>query len=148
MQYDIRVENLQRQDTASVHTTCTTDEIAEPLSAIFSEVMAHIAASGVHPTGGAFGRYVPEQDGFQVEAGFTVSAPIPAAGRVVPGELPGGEAATCLHIGPYDEVAAAYEAIDSWLREHHREASAPPWELYLTGPEVQPPQTKVFFPLR
>ncbi len=148
MGYEIRIKKLQRQDTAVVHASCGLEEIGEVLSGIFSEVMAHILASGVQPAGGAFGRYEPVQAGFRVEAGFTVTAPVVAAGRVEPGELPGGEAATCLHVGPYEGVAEAYEAVESWMREQGREASGPAWEVYLTGPEAQPPQTEVFFPLR
>ena len=148
MGYDIQIKNLQRQDTAVVHATCGLDEIGDVLAGIFSDVMAHILASGVQPAGGAFGRYEPVESGFRVEAGFTVTAPVVAAGRVEPGELPGGEAATCLHVGTYESVSEAYEAVESWMREHHREASGPPWEVYLTGPEAQPPQTEVVFPLR
>jgi effector-binding domain-containing protein len=148
MEYEIQVKQLQRQDTAVIHATCGSADIGEVLSGIFSEVMAHIAASGVQPAGGAFGRYEPAPPGFRIEAGFTVTTPVVGGGRVEPGELPGGEAATCLHVGPYDTVSAAYEAVESWMRENGREAGGPPWEVYLTGPEVQPPQTEVVFPLR
>jgi effector-binding domain-containing protein len=148
MSYEIQIRQLERQDTAFVRATCRWDEIGAVLSGIFAEVTAQISASGAQPTGGAFGRYTPGETEVGIEAGFTIATPIVSAGRVEAGELPGGEAAVCLHVGPYDAVAAAYEAIETWIREQGREASGAAWEVYLTGPEVQPPRTEVVFPLR
>jgi AraC family transcriptional regulator len=148
MSYDIEVRRLERQDTAVVRARCAWDQIAPTLGSIFGEVMAHLGATGAVPAGGAFGRYTPRGAEVDIEAGFTVTAPIAAGGRVEAGELPGGDAAVCLHVGPYEQVAAAYEAVQAWIAEHGRELAGAPWEVYLTPPEEQPPKTEVVFPLR
>jgi effector-binding domain-containing protein len=148
MGYEIEVRRLQPQHTAVVRTRCPWDKIAETLGGIFGEVMARIGATGAQATGGVFGRYDPGMSDVGIEAGFTVAAPITPAGRVEASELPGGDAAVTLHVGDYGSVAAAYEAIEAWMREQGREAAGPAWELYLTPPEEQPQRTEVFFPLR
>ncbi len=147
MGYDIEVRLLERQHTAVVRAKCRRDEIADTLGGIFSEVWSLIGATGAQPAGVAFARYTPEAADIAIEAGFTVAAPVARAGRVEPGELPGGEAAVCLHIGAYEEVAAAYAAVQTWMKEHQRVLSGAPWEAYLTPPEEQPPRTEVVFPL-
>ena len=148
MGYDIEVRQLQRQDTAVIRAKCRWDQLGDTLSGIFAEVWSHINTTGAQPTGIAFARYRPETAEVGIEAGFTVAAPIARGGRVEPGELPGGEAAVCLHVGPYEEVAAAYEAVQTWMAEHQREANGAAWEVYLSPPEEQPPRTEVVFPLR
>jgi effector-binding domain-containing protein len=49
-------------------------------------------------------------------------------------------------------MGGAYEAIDAWIAEHHREAAGPIRETYLNGPaEVGGPSeylTEVEVPLR
>ncbi len=147
MTSDIEVRQLEPQHTAVVRAKCRWDQIAETLGGIFGEVWSQISAAGAAPTGGAFGRYTPEGADVIIEAGFTVAAPMTPGGRVVQGELPGGEAAVCLHVGPYEEVAAVYEAVQAWMREHQRQPRGAPWEVYLTPPEEQPPRTEVVFPL-
>ena len=148
MGYDIEVRQLERQDTAVVRAKCRLDQIGETLGGIFSEVWSLIGATGAQPTGVAFARYAPEAAEISIEAGFTVAAPIARGGRVEPGVLPGGEAAVCLHIGAYEDVTAAYEAVQAWMKEHQREPNGAPWEVYLSPPEEQPPRTEVVFPLR
>ena len=148
MAYDIEVRRLERRYTAVVRTRCPRDKIADTIGGIFDEVMARINTTGAQPTGGVFGRYEPGMSDVGIEAGFTIAQPIAPAGRVEAGELPGGEAAVTLHVGDYGGVAAAYEAIEAWMRQHEREPAGVPWELYLTPPEVEPQRTEVFFPLR
>jgi effector-binding domain-containing protein len=67
-------------------------------------------------------------------------------GRVVPGSLPGGEVATTTHVGSYDDVAAAYSAVERWLDDQGLVPVGDPWESYLDGPEVAQPRTVVCFP--
>jgi effector-binding domain-containing protein len=147
MSYSIEVRRLDRQDAAVVRARCRWDQISDTLGGIFSEVWSAISASGGAPLGGAFGRYTPQGDEVEIEAGFTVAGPVTPSGRVESSELPGGEAAVCLHVGPYDQVAAAYEAVVSWMSANGRTPAGAPWEVYLTPPEEQPPKTEVVFPL-
>ncbi len=145
--YAIEVQQRERTDTAVVHASCKLEEIPQTLSGIFSEVAATAARGGAQPRG-VFGRYNPKPDGFDIEAGFTIDRPIQSSGRVEASELPGGECAVTLHVGSYDTIGLAYEAVQQWIAANGRRVAGAPWEVYLTGPEVQPPRTEVVFPLR
>ncbi|HET8616715.1 MAG TPA: GyrI-like domain-containing protein [Actinomycetales bacterium] len=148
MGYDVTTVELPEQPTAVVRGTVPTEGIAAFLGRSFGEIMAVVGPAGLQPAGPAFARYTAGgASGWQVEAGFVLPRPLDGArGNVEPCSLPGGTAARTLHVGDYGGVGSAYEAIGAWLPEHELEASGPPWECYLDGPEVAQPRTEVYQP--
>ncbi|HEY5186809.1 MAG TPA: GyrI-like domain-containing protein [Actinomycetes bacterium] len=148
MEYQVEKVEVEEQPTAVVRGLVSEAGIAEFLGGAFAEIMGVVGAQGLHPTGPPFGCYVPGENGFEVEAGFPISGPVKPAGRVIASSLPGGPAVQVLHKGPYSGVAGAYEAAESWLAEHGWEATGPPWESYLDGPDVAEPRTLVYLPSR
>jgi effector-binding domain-containing protein len=42
--------------------------------------------------------------------------------------------AYALHVGPYAEIARAYQALTLWMQEHGHESAGAPRESYLVGP--------------
>ena len=139
--YEIHLADLQRRPAAVVAAHVELPEIAEFLGGAFAEVMATLGEQGIRPAGPPFGRYVPTDGGFDVEAGFPVERAVAAHGRVVPADLPGGSVAYTVHTGAYDEVGAAYEATAHWLIDMDSPPRARAWENYLDGPEVPRPRT-------
>ena len=148
MVHTVEVRQLSRTDTAVVRVTCSMDEIGENLGSIFEELLQYLDSSGL-PLGGAFGRFTMGDGEGQVdvEAGFTTARPIAASGRIEPGELPSGEAAVCLHVGPHDEVGAAYQAIAEWVTSEKRRPLPPAWEVYLSILDEDQPRAEVVLPL-
>ncbi len=139
--------DLQEQHVAVVRAHVTVDEMPGFLGGAFSEVINVLDKQGLHPTGAPFGRYsVPEAGAFDAEVGFPCNDVVKPEGRVEAGELPGGRAARSMHIGPYGDVGAAYEAAVDWLTEEGYVVEGHPWECYLDGPEVAEPRTEVFIP--
>lgn len=149
MTYSVEVRHLSEMDTAEIHTRVPLANIGETMGSIFREVYEYLNRIGVVTPGQAFGCYVMHEQEQEVEiaAGFTTVHAVPGEGRIQPGRLPGGDAAVCLHVGPYDGIAKAYETIAVWLQSHGRRQAGPPWEVYLSPPEEVPPRTEVFFPL-
>ena len=43
---------------------------------------------------------------------------------------PAGTVATTVHMGPYDQMKPAHEAIHQWARENGRKLAGPSWEVY------------------
>lgn len=148
MRYETQFVDLEAQHAAAVRGhVASTEELPEFLGSGFGEVINVLDKQGLHPTSAPFGRYRPTGDGgFDVEIGFPCSAVVEPEGRVVPAELPGGRVARVLHVGPYDDVGAAYEALMSWIIDEGCVATGEPWESYLDGPEVANPRTEVFVP--
>jgi effector-binding domain-containing protein len=149
MSYDPEIKTLEARSTAVVRTTAPMSGIAEALASIYGEVIAYLGRMGVTPVE-AFARYTIRDGGaaVDIEAGFSTTRPVEPEGRIGAGSLPGGEAATVLHAGPYDEVGAAYEALGAWLAEKGRAQEGQPWEVYLSMPDEVPPRTLVVFPLK
>ena len=147
MRYETQFVDLQAQHTAVVREHVTAEEIAEFLGPAFGEVIHVLDKQGLHPTGAPFGRWsIAEEGGFDAEVGFPCNDVVKHDGRVEASELPGGRVARTMHVGPYGDVAAAYEAAISWLTDEGCVTVATPWECYLDGPEVPEPRTEVFIP--
>ena len=140
--------DLQAQPTAAVRGHAPGDGIAGFLGGVFGEVMGTLARQHVTPAGPPYGRYVPTGGGFDVEAGFPVHAEIRPEGRVEALSLPGGRVARTLHVGSYETVAEAYDAVTAWLTDNGLEPAGAPWESYLDGPEVAEPRTEIYVPCR
>jgi effector-binding domain-containing protein len=149
MSYEPEIVTREAMPTAVVRTTVPMSGIAEALSGIYSEVVAYLGRAGVTPIE-AFARYTVRDGGaaVDIEAGFSATGPVQPEGRIEAESLPGGEAATVLHVGPYDQVGEAYEALAAWLAGKGRQQEGQPWEVYLSMPDEVPPRTLVVFPLR
>lgn len=147
--YEIQIADLQEQHVALVRGHVSVEQIPAFLGAAYSEVPGVAARQGLALTGAPYGRYRFDADGtLQIEAGFPVSGVVTAEGRVEPGTLPGGTVARTMHVGPYDGVAAAYDAARSYLTDNGFEPAGEAWECYLDEPEVANPRTEVFLPCR
>jgi effector-binding domain-containing protein len=85
-----------------------------------------------------------------LEIGFPFAQKLEVEGEVLEGEIPGGKAAECLHVGPYDQVGAAYDALQKWMEANRHTPSGVAYEFYLNDPQITPAaelQTQVVFPL-
>jgi effector-binding domain-containing protein len=73
-------------------------------------------------------------------------------GQVVAATLPGGSIASTVHVGPYEDLPAAYDAVYTWITEHGGQPAGDMWEVYETDPDEHPDpstwRTRVFVPFR
>ncbi|MFX1450114.1 MAG: GyrI-like domain-containing protein, partial [Promethearchaeota archaeon] len=86
-----------------------------------------------------------------IEIGFPVSKKLSGKGDIKVNEIPGGKFATCLHKGPYDKIAPAYNALTEWIKNNGYETTGVAYEIYLNDPRETPPQeleTQIMFPLK
>lgn len=147
--YQVSIEQVPQRPTAVVRATVPHDGVGPFIGKAFGEVMQAMGAQHVHPAGEPFAQYRIAGDGsFEIAAGFPVSEPIVAMGEVVPMDLPAGTVAQTMHVGAYDEVNAAYEALVAWINAEGYQVAGDPWESYLDGPEVAKPRTVIRMPCR
>jgi effector-binding domain-containing protein len=127
------------------------DEMGPRISAAFEAVMAQLEQGGVTPTGPAVASYERAGDGFDVAAGFPVDEPFEPAGAVTRLAVGGREVAHTTHLGPYDRLPDAYEALRSDVEAGGRALvdDAPMWEEYWSTPDSPPEDTRteVFWPV-
>jgi effector-binding domain-containing protein len=150
--YEVKVVQLQPQHAAVIRFQCAPGDVPRHLGPAYGEIGGYLHKLELeHEDAKVYARFLSLGPTMDVEAGFTVAGPIQASGRVTPGQLPGGEAATTLHVGPYEGLAAATEAVRSWIAANRREAAGGPWEVYVDDPEEVPAselKTEVYVPLK
>lgn len=87
-----------------------------------------------------------DQPGYiDVEFGVGIKAPFTGLGKVHPVALPAGEVATTTHLGPYNELGAAHQAIVAWCRANSRTPAGPRWEVYGHWNANEQPRTDVYY---
>ena len=137
--YEIQPGIADEQPTAVAEATLPVDHIGPWLTKTYGAVAGVLAHQSVQPVGPPFSRFHRFDAGrFAVEAGFPVASVIDASGDVRASSLPGGRVARTMHVGPYDEMEPAYEALASWVRAEGGELVGDAWEIYYSDPQVEP----------
>jgi effector-binding domain-containing protein len=139
----VSVMPLERKNTAVIRVQCAPSEIGANMGMIIPEVYRYVQEVGATAAGPPFARHY-ESSGATVdfEAGVPVVEPVAGKGRIKPGTLPGGDTATIVHVGPYQELPRSYAVLEEWFETHGREVGDAMWEVYLTDPGVEPDPQK------
>ncbi len=153
MNYKIVVRETDPQPMMAIRATCRAAEIGAILQEILPEVWRFLEAKKVKPAGPPFTRFFSYDDGVvDLEGGIPVEKTVDGEGRIAAGELPGGPAATTLHIGPYNTLPEAHDALHTWMHEHNKVSAGPQWEFYRTDPGREPDpsrwETELIWPIR
>jgi effector-binding domain-containing protein len=143
------------QATAVISADLSVPEIKLWFGPALGRIAGWLGARGVPIVGSPFARYHlldGASERFEVEAGFPVGGPVEGDGDIQPSSLPGGPIARTVHVGPYDGLGVAYEALATWVADQHGELAGDPWEIYESDPNEQPDpatwRTLVFQPYR
>lgn len=152
MPYEIEEKTIEAQPIVSIRTQCRVAEVGPILKEILPEVFVYLDERGAKPCGPPFTRYHSfDGTNCDIEAGFPVAESQEGEGRVKSGELPGGRVVSTVHIGPYEDLPKAHDALDEWLREHGKKSRGPQWESYKTDPGQEPDphkrQTELIWPI-
>jgi len=133
----------EEQLTAVIHLTVPRAEISIFMGPAIAEIMSIITAQGAAITGLCFS-YHPKRptDTFDFEAGFPVSLPITAAGRVKMSKLPAVKVVRTIYQGGYEGLGAAWGEFCKWIEAEELNVQESLWECYLTGPESSPDPAK------
>ena len=80
----------------------------------------------------------------------SAAAPLetPGGRKLMPRTLEGGQVASTVFVGSYEELAAPYQALAAWIGEHGYQVAGPTQEIYMSGPdEPGPPVTEIRMPI-
>jgi effector-binding domain-containing protein len=127
------------QLTAVIHITVSRNEIQRVMGPGLNELMSTIAAQGIAVAGPWFTRHLRiPMDSFDFEISVPVTAPVAAAGRVKPSQLPSMKVARTIYHGPYEGLGNAWGELRSWVKTNGHTSAENLWECYLTDPSANP----------
>ena len=141
MMYQITRREVPAQAILSIRERLAVSELPAFFGRAWGELYHHLKALGVDPSGGPFALYHAfGPDGIDAEACVPYIGDITASGRITARVLPAATVAETLHVGPYDELTNAYDAVHDWVAGEGFESVGPQREIYLTepGPDVPP----------
>ena len=151
MNHHCQIEDRPVQHIVVVRTHTPVSALPTVIGRLYGQVMQYVGAMGAQATGAPFVAYYNmDMENLDIAAGFPVDRALPGDGEVTTGILPAGDYATCMHIGPYDQVGAAYAALTAFVQQQGRTPTGVAYEFYFNSPLETPPaelQTLVLFPL-
>lgn len=151
MSYICELKQQAAQPALSVRTRATAQDLPELFSKTFSAIMQYLGELGEQPTGMPYAAYYNmDMQNLDIEIGFPVAQKIPGKAEIQSSEFPGGKLASVMHIGPYDQVGPAYDALTQWMKEKGYETTGVVYELYYSEPDTPPEEirTEIIFPLK
>lgn len=145
--YHVIVMDAPAQKVFAIRRTINISEI----HALFQELAEEMARRGIKRTGPTQYLYMGEEfsyDAMDLEA----QAQVDEDGEGVR-TIPAGTFAATTHIGPYETVKYAYDAIAAWMAEHPEyEVCGPAIERYLKDEDManspEELETGILFPIR
>jgi len=134
-----QITQTAAQLTAIIHLTIPREEMRKVMGPGISELMAAVADQGIAPAGPWFTHHLRMDPAiFDFEIGVPVTAPVAAAGRVKPGQLPATKVARTIYHGPYEGLGAAWGEFIAWIAAKGHAPGPDLWECYVAGPESNP----------
>ena len=133
MKYDIAVEIAQPELLAAVRTTVRIKDVAKAWKPALDQVWVFLRAHGeLRPGHNRFLYHHAQRrdEAMTVDFGVLVARPFHREGDVQCFETPAGEVARAVHIGPYDRLGDAHNAIHAWCSSKNRRIGQASWETY------------------
>ena len=130
---DIKLESVQSELIAAVRATVQQSEISRVWKPALDQVWEFLKKhAGLDRQHNLFLYHHPEHRGeaMKIDFGVQVTRSFEPEGNVRCVETPSGEVATTLHVGPYEQLHAAHEALNAWCASHNRKIGSASWEIY------------------
>jgi len=152
MDYDISEKQLAPQLTLTHRTPVTMQTMGDRIGAAFGVLVRHAGETGATWAGPPFILYPESCEGeFEIAVCMPVVPGARGGGDVTLEEIPGGTVASTVHVGPYDQVGAAYVALQKWMTDNGRTPAGQMREIYLNDPDSVPPEqlmTEIDWPVK
>lgn len=152
MSYNCEVKEQMAQPTLSIRTKTSVEKLPQVLGKALSDIAQYLEEVGEEPAGPPYVAYYNmNMKKLDLEIGFPVSKKIVGKGDIKASEIPAGNTARCLYVGPYNKISPAYNALSKWIKDHGYKIKGVSYEIYLNDPNQTPPEelmTEIVFPLK
>lgn len=151
----IKVEETTTKDmhALTMKVECKASEIGSKYMETYTLIQKSMKEQGLKEAGHPFGVYQSySTEKVEMEPGIPTDKAGKSKGNINAVELKGGNALKVTHIGPYSGLMPVYTAIPAYAKEHNKQISGSPWEVYVTDPGNEKDSTKwiteVYFPVK
>ena len=150
MEYKCKIIDLNDQPVITVRRTNPVENLPAFFGEVYGMMAQYLGEMGEQPVGMPFAAYFNmDMSAMDVEAGFPVARELPGKGEIKSGKIPAGKFAVVQHVGGYDTVGPAYEALSDFVKEQGYEDIGIAYEYYLNDPnEGVVPETEIRYPLK
>jgi effector-binding domain-containing protein len=131
--YDVVVETAQAELVAAVRAKVPISGIARAWKPALDQVWAFLKENGgLRPGHNLFLYHHAEHrnEAMNIDFGVQVARSFEREGNVKCVETPAGEVARTVHVGPYDQLGNAHNAIHAWCATNNRTIARASWEIY------------------
>jgi effector-binding domain-containing protein len=133
MKYDVVVETAQAELVAAVRAKVPIGGIARAWKPALDQVWAFLKENGgLRPGHNLFLYHHAERrnEAMNIDFGVQVARPFERQGDVQCIATPSGEVARTVHVGPYDRLGVAHDALHAWCAANNRKIAQASWEIY------------------
>ena len=133
MKYDVVVEIARPELLAAVRATIPLIDIPRTWKPALDRVWAFLKTHGdLDPGHNLFLYHHPahRHEAMNIDFGVRVAHSFEPEGDVRCIETPAGEVAKTVHVGPYDRLGDAHNAIHAWCAANNRKIAQASWEIY------------------
>lgn len=139
--FQCELKDLHPQPAVTLRARTPLRDIIRLFDSGYADIADYLHRRGISPTGPPYALYRSmEGQEVDVEFGYPVPEGTPGHERFSLSSTPGGRAAACLYIGPYDQVAPAYDALMKWIDDNGLQAGGEACEVYLNDPSDVSPE--------
>lgn len=132
---DFALVDRAEQPSVVVSARTPIAQLPALIGSAFSQLGDYVADEGLEPADIPYVRFVDmgSMDDALVEVGFPLARPLPGAGGVAAGCVPGGRYVTFMFLGPNEDMGPAYEDMEVWLAQRGLVSSGQCIEQYYNG---------------
>jgi effector-binding domain-containing protein len=152
MVYQFKVSETIAWPALAVRTRTSAAQLPQVLSQTYDTIYQYMQEIGERPVEAAYAAYYNmDMNDLDIEIGFIVAKPLPGCGEILSSEIPGGQQASTMYKGPYNQMEPVYKAFSEWMAANNYIPTGVAYEFYYNDPSQVPESellTKIVFPLK
>lgn len=148
--YQVQLKEVSPQKVVCVGGKAAMENIGQEMGKVYGQIFQYLGSQKTAPAAPPLAVYYsPSGQEIDFEACVPVAEGVSGKGEIEVKELAGGQMASVMHLGPYDGLGRAYDALVQWMTKEGYEAAGPPREVYLVGAPNDPSdyKTEILWPV-
>ena len=133
MSYTVTLQTVAAHPIAAVRAKALIPDIPKAWKPALDQVWAYLRAHPeLQPGHNVFLYHHPANrtDAMDIDFGVAVARPFTDEGAVKSTATPAGLVATTVHVGPYNGLSAAHNAVHAWCSANTKKIGPASWEIY------------------